>query len=469
VGCGVDRDQEEVTVRRRALHTLIAASAAPLVVALAATPTSAAGATDAATDATFSRDVAPIFQRSCQRCHRPGTAAPMSLLDYESSRPWAKAIAKKVASREMPPWHIDRTIGEYDPDPSLSDGEIATVVAWVNAGAPMGDPADLPPAIEWPAAEDWEFGEPDLVVEMDREMVVPAGGPDLFPSFIADSGLTEDRYIRWIELKPSVDGRASVHHVIVYAIQDDEDYVGEDRVEGDDDPTRVDREGNKMGSLLIEYAVGNTGDVYSDGTAKLLMAGAKIRFSGHYHPVGREISDRLRVGFGFYPKGVEPPSRVISTRIFAGLPSASGRLNELNIPPGADNVRHDGYRVLPKPTKVISFQAHMHYRGKAMSLEAIHLDGRRELLTKIDNYDFNWQVAYPYKNPPVFPAGTVLHVTSWHDNSAANPHNPDPSAWVGWGNRTVDDMSIGWTNYVYLSDEQYQAHLAGEEPSATGQ
>ncbi|MEE2776404.1 MAG: hypothetical protein VYE73_06530 [Acidobacteriota bacterium] len=428
----------------------------------------ATAADDRTEEVTYATDVAPIFQRSCERCHRPGTAAPMSLLTWEQSRPWARAIKKRVASREMPPWHIDRTIGEYDPDPSLSDAEIATVVDWVDSGAPMGDRARLPEPIHWPDTEDWEYGEPDLVVEMEEEMVVPATGPDLFTSFVADSGLEEQRYIRWIEVKPSVAGRRSVHHVIVYAIQDDADYIGEDRVEGDDDPNRVDREGNKLGSLLIEYAVGNTGDVYRDGTGKILMAGAKIRFSPHYHSVGDEIRDRLRVGFGFYPKGYVPPSRIISTRIFAGLPSMDGRQNELNIPPHEPNARHDGYRVLPKPTKLISFQAHMHYRGKAMAFEAIHLDGRREALTLISNYDFNWQVAYPYKVPPVFPAGTVLHVTSWHDNSVDNRHNPDPSAWVGWGARTIDDMAIGWTNYVYLTDEQYEDHLAASATPATG-
>ncbi len=425
---------------------------------------------DSAAELTYAKDIAPIFQRSCERCHRPGTAAPMSLLTFEQLRPWVRSIQRRVASREMPPWHVDRTIGEYDPDPSLSDEEIGKIVSWVEGGAKRGDPADLPPPIDWPDTEAWEFGEPDLVVEMEEEMVIPAEGPDLFTNHVADSGLTEDRYIRWIEVKPSVEGRESVHHAMVYAIQDDADYIGEDRVEGDDDPNRVDSSGNKMGSMLIEYAVGNTGDIYRDGAGKILMEGAKIRFAPHYHSVGREVRDRTRIGFGFYPKGYVPPNRIISTRIFAGIPTDDGRLNELHIPPYASNVRHDGYRVLPKPTRVISFQAHMHYRGKAMMLEAIHLDGRREPLTYIKDYDFNWQIAYPYKNPPVFPAGTVLHVTSWHDNSAENADNPDPSAWVGWGNRTIDDMAIGWTNYVYLTDEQYQEHLAATAaaPSSGG-
>ncbi len=424
-------------------------------------PASAAeSARDAIEAPTFSRDIAPIFQRSCERCHRQDSPAPMSLGTYTSSRPWARSIKKRVVSREMPPWHIDRSIGEYDPDPSLRDEEITTIARWVDAGAPEGDPAELPPPIQWPAEEDWEFGEPDLVVEMDEEMVVPAEGPDLFTSFVADTGLEQDRYIKWIEVKPSIEGRRSVHHVIVYAMQDDAEYIGDDRIEADDDPTRVGADGALRGSLLIEYAVGNTGDIYSEGTGKLLMAGAKVRFRPHYHPVGDEIHDRLRVGFGFYPEGVVPTRRVISTRIFAGLPNAEGRLNELSIPPGAPNVRHDGYRVLPRPTKIISFQAHMHYRGKAMALEAIHLDGRREPLTVIDNYDFNWQVAYPYKDPPVFPAGTVLHVTSWHDNSEANRHNPDPTAWVGWGARTIDDMAIGWTNFVYLTEDEYEDHVS---------
>ncbi len=448
-------------------RTLYAMTPAPILLFafLAAPAASPAAAADDGAP-TFSRDIAPILQRSCQRCHRPGTASPMSLLTYEQTRPWARSIKRRVASREMPPWHIDRTIGEYDPDPSLSDEEIALVTSWVDAGALRGNPGDLPPPIDFPDGDAWEYGEPDLVVEMQEDMVVPPEGPDLFVNFLADSGLTEDRYIRWIEVKPSKDGRRSVHHTMVYAMQDDADYVGRDFFERDDDPNRRDREGNPVGSLLIEYAVGNTGDVYAENTGKLLLAGATIRFSGHYHSVGEEIRDRTRIGFGFYPRGVAPKHRIVSTRLFAGLPGTTGwRNNELSIPPGADNVRHDGFRVLDRPIQLISFQAHMHYRGKAMELEAIHADGRRELLTRIQNYDFNWQIAYPYKNPPVLPAGTVLHVTSYHDNSENNPYNPDPTAWVGWGNRTIDDMAIGWTNFVFLSEEEYQEHTAA---AATG-
>jgi hypothetical protein len=433
----------------------------PLAGILVALPMlSSAAEVDQQASPTFNRDVAPIFQRSCQRCHRPGTGAPMSLLTYESARPWARAVKRKVASREMPPWHIDRSVGVYDPDPSLSDEEVATIVRWVDSGAPEGDAADLPAPISFPSAVEWEFGEPDLVVTMEEDMLVPADGPDLFVSFVADSGLEENRYIKWIEVKPSIPGRKSVHHSIVYAIQEDQEYVGEDRVERDDDPNRIQPDGSRSGSLLIEYAVGNTGDIYAEGTGKLLMADARIRFSSHYHSIGEEIVDRMQVGFGFYPRGVVPEHRIISTRLFAGLPSSGGRQNELAIPPGADNVRHDGYRILPRPTKLISFQAHMHYRGKAMLLEAIHLDGRRELLTHIDRYDFNWQIVYPYKDPPIFPAGTVLHVTSYHDNSVANRHNPDPTAWVGWGSRTIDDMAIGWTNFVYLSEDDYSLATA---------
>ena len=221
-----------------------------------------------------------------------------------------------------------------------------------------------------------------------------------------------------------------------------------------------------MGSLLIEYAVGNNGDMYADGTGKLLMAGAEIRFGSHYHSVGEEIRDRSSIAFGFYPKGYVPKHRVISTRIFAGLPGNGGFLGNLDIPPGANNVRHDGYRRLIKPAMILSFQAHMHYRGKAMELEAIHLDGSHELMTNVNNYDFNWQVAYPYKVPPVFPAGTVLHVTSYHDNSAENPYNPDPEAQVGWGSTTSDEMAIGWTNCVYITEEEYDDIMA--ERGATG-
>jgi len=241
-----------------------------------------------------------------------------------------------------------------------------------------------------------------------------------------------------------VKGRKAVHHAIVYAFQDDKDILNQML------PVRTpDGFNANNGTRLAEYTIGNNGDIYADGTARLIRAGARIHFNAHYHSIGEEVKDRIRVGLKFYPRGYTPKYVLMNK-----LLSATGYID---IPAGASNVRNDGYFQLPKPTKLMLFQPHMHWRGKAMQLEAIYPDGRTELISSVPHFDSNWQITYAYKNPPVFPAGTVLHQTSYHDNSSANKNNPDPTNWVGGGERTVDEMSIAHIDFIYLSDEDYAA------------
>ena len=439
----------------------------------------------AAATPTFSKDVLPILQRSCQSCHHPGTPAPMSLMTFAEVRPWARAMKTKVVNREMPPWHIDRTIGEYSNDPSLSDDEVATIAAWVDAGAPEGNRADAPAAKIFPPSTEWTYGEPDLIVRMQKGFKIPATGPDFIPEEIVDPGLTEDRYVKWVQIIP--DAWRAVHHAHVY-------------VDFPEDADLSDvglRMGSNVGDSmdLIEYGAGNDADVFPDGTTKVLKKGSKFRFEGHYHPYGEEQYDRMKVGIKFYPKGYKPEHIVTSHRIRTGVgndwvlnrervedlllragvklsidePSmptgalvAENPLHSaalLSIPPNSV-VTHDRYFPLPKPALIISFQPHMHFRGSKMLLEAIHPDGRREILTSATHYEQNWQVTYKYKVPHLFPAGTILHVVSVHDNTANNKHNPDPTAWVGWGSRTMDEMGHGWTDIAFLTDEQYKQELA---------
>jgi len=434
---------------------------------------------------TFTRDVLPILQKSCQGCHHAGTPAPMSLVTYPEVRPWARAIKQRTTAREMPPWHIDRSIGEYNPDPSLSDKEIAVIAAWVDGGALEGRAADAPPPLKFASNLQWTYGEPDLVVGMEKGFKIPATGPDFIPEEVVDPKLTEDRYVKWVQIIP--DATKGVHHAHVYV----------------DFPEGTDTEGlplgmgsNVGGSMdLIEYGAGNDADVFPDGTTKVLKKGALFRFEGHYHPYGEETFDRMRVGIKFYPKGVVPKYVVTSHRIRTGLgndwvlnrervedlllrtgyklsidePSMpTGALiaenplhgaELLSIPPNTV-ATHDRFWPLPKPALVISFQPHMHFRGSKMVLEAIHPDGRREVLTSATAYEQNWQITYKYKTPHLFPAGTILHTISIHDNTATNKHNPDPTAWVGWGSRTMDEMGHGWTDVAFLTDAQYQEELA---------
>ena len=420
----------------------------------------AAAAIEQSGAVTFTKDVLPILQNSCQTCHRPGTPAPMSLLNYEEVRPWATAIKRRVVNREMPPWHVDRTVGirEYIGDRSLSDEEIATVAQWVDSGTPRGNPADAPAPLDLAAFDNtWEFGEPDLVVTSE-EFVLPTAGPDLYPSLVADTGLTEDRWIKWIEFKPG--DRRVVHHAMMYAIQEDPEFLGDQLSRG--------AQGSGSGRMIIEYAVGNQGDYFADNTGRLLRAGGQIRFSMHYHSVGEEVHDVSKLGIKFYPKGQEPEHRVISLMLSTGTGSPETGLGQLSIPPFTDNVRHDRYFRLERPAIINTFQPHMHFLGKAMSLEAIYPDGRREMLTNVDKYDFNWQIAYAYKNPPVLPTGSVLHVTSYHDNTANNRYNPDSSSWIGWGSRTIDEMGNGWVELAYMTEEDYQEYLEKQSTTTEG-
>ena len=431
------------------------------LLAFAACPLLSAEAADVG-DVTFSRDVVPILQRSCQNCHRPGAGAPMSLVSYNDVRPWAKSIQKRVVNREMPPWHLDPTVGirEYIDDPSLSDTEIETIVRWVENGAVEGNPADAPPPVEFSDLSQWTFGEPDLIVK-NEAIEMPAECEDRYPNPVVDTGLTEDRWIKWIQFMPG--DRRVVHHSMQYAVQEDPGLI-------DDELTRV-ALGSGQGAMLVEYAVGNQGDHYPDGTGRLLKAGSKIRFSGHYHCVGEATTDVSALGIKFYPKGEEPTRRVISFMLTTGVPDSEG-LNQLSIPPNTV-ARHDRYFRLEKPAQIVTFQPHMHYLGSAMRLEVIHLDGRVQTLTDVPNYDFNWQISYNYANPPVFPAGSFLHITSWHDNTKNNRYNPDSTEWIGWGNRTVDEMGNGWVELAYMSEDEYKAHLEAQKaakssPSATG-
>ncbi len=407
-------------------------------VSLAQAPTPAAKK-----EVTFAKDVMPILQRSCQNCHHPGAQGPMSLMTYEDVRPWVRAIKSRTAAREMPPWHIERNIGitKFKDDPSLTDEEIATIGAWVDAGAPRGNPADMPPPKTFVDDEQWHIGTPDLIVEIPKEHVVPANAGDLWIDYIADSGLTEDRYLKAVEARPGPGSRSVVHHLLTYLIQD----VTEDEVLFGRD---ADRPTNNE-SFLNEYAVGKNGDILPEGTGKLVKAGAKIRFNLHYHSSGKETRDRTRVGLKFYPKGYVPKYHQISLQIA----QASA---DLDIPPNSIS-RHDGYFRFNKPARITAIQAHMHNRGKRMCLEAILPNNNVQTLNCV-KFDFNWHKVYNYADDvtPLLPAGTVLHSILWHDNTAAQRSNPDPRNWVGYGQRTIDEMAFAWVTWTYLDESDFK-------------
>jgi len=399
------------------------------IVAMAAEP---------ARPVTFSKDIAPIFEKNCQSCHHAGTSAPMSLMTWQDARPWARAIKQRVLQRDMPPWHLDRTVGirHYKNDRSLSDEEIATISRWVDGGAQEGYPGDMPAPKVFAPEDEWYIGKPDLLVTTDQDFVMYPNGPDWWIDQFAEVHLTEDRWIAAMEVKPS--NARIVHHCVVYVIEPDA-------------PPGT----PESGVMLHEYAVGKYGDIFNQNTGRLLKAGTRLRFDMHYFAVGKEQHNRTTIAFKFYPKGQIPKYQVRSVAI------RNNPNDELEIPPNSV-VRTDGYFRLPRNARIDAFQPHMHMRGSGMTLETINLDNTTTVLSSVDHFNFNWHINYIYADDeaPLLPAGTVMHMIGIHDNTAANPRNPDPAMWAGFGERSVDDMLQVWLNIVYLDDADFQRLLA---------
>jgi mono/diheme cytochrome c family protein len=417
-----------------------------LVVAFASSPLTAGQAPASQAQVTFTKDVAPIFQNNCQVCHRPGSMAPMSLLTYEQARPWARSIRQKVVAREMPPWFIDKNVGiqHFSNDRSLTDDEIATIVKWVDAGAPQGNAADMPPPRHFADAETWHIGKPDLIVSLPQDYVVKATAPDVWPDILVDPGLKEDRYIKGVQIMPTK-GYTVVHHIRTSIVEPSDANVGSGRLDDTDGSLQV----GEQGVFLNEYAIGKQGDVFPEGSGRLIKAGTKINFQLHLHSTGKEDTPtNVALGLTFYPAGYVPRHVISSTTVSAP---------QVDIRPHTDNIRSDGYLTLKKAARLLSFQPHMHNRGKAECLEAIYPTGRVEMLS-CARFRFNWHLNYVYRDDaaPLLPAGTVLHSIMWHDNTAKNPFNPDPDAQITYGQRTIDEMGSAWLSWYYMSDEDFK-------------
>ena len=436
---------------------------------LAAAPTGSAAQSSSTTarSVTFAKDVAPIFQQKCQECHRPDSMAPMSLLTYEESRPWARSIKARVASREMPPWFLDKTIGiqQFINDISLTDEEIDTIVRWVDSGAPAGDLSQMPPPRQWSSGDRFRLedtlGPPDHVVAFEP-FTMPPVAQDTFFRPIADAGLTAPRWVRAAETKPSGrDGRRIAHHASTYLhqpensafLQAERDLLsGQAAADVVLEITRQRSGGDPIDTreMFTEWAQGKSGEVYPDGAGKLVKPGARFEVQIHYHAVGEELTDQLELGLWFYPEGVTP--RYSVTYVSVGTQNNK----PLHIPPHSVTV-HQGSYTLPAPAILHNFQPHMHYRGSAFSMEALYPDGRRELLNHADRFSNDWHISYVYEPDfaPLLPRGTVLQITAWHDNTAANRNNPDPRQWVAYGGRTVDEMAHSNSQIIFITDEDY--------------
>jgi len=410
---------------------------------------------------TFTRDVAPILQRSCENCHRTNGVAPMPLTTYEETRPWAAAIKRKTAAREMPPWFIEKNIGvqKFKDDISLSDAEIETISRWVNSGAPRGNPSDMPPARSYADASGWLMGTPDLIVST-PVMRVSARGADWHGEIGPHpTGLMEDRYVASVEFKEvRVDGPAakrlggkegdlnyfSIHHSGLHEVDPD----GTVRTSSD----------GLGGGFYLVHELGDNPTIYPAETGVVLKGGSSFRYTMHLHSVGQEVSVRLDTAFKFHPRGWKPKY------MQAGFVTMGMQRDELDIPGNTDNVRIEGTYRVPRPGILTTYEPHMHASGKRMCVEATYPDERREMLN-CAGYNHNWVKVYSYEDDaaPLLPAGTLLRVIGWYNNTSSNPRVVDPRNWKGWGNRSIDDMFHFTPRVTWLTEEQFKEKVAERE------
>jgi hypothetical protein len=421
-------------------------------------------------EVTFSADMAPILYEHCANCHHPNDIAPMSLLTYKETRPWAAAIREAVLSRQMPPWKADPRYGKWSNDFSLSEKEIATIKAWVDQGAKEGDPKRLPAPPVF--TTEWKIGKPDVVIAIPPHKLT-ATGPDEYEYFKVPTHFTEDKWVIAAELRPG--NRKIVHHAHVFVEEPEkpksaakdkpadpqaayadwlsvhegklhwvrpEAPVIDDGCVVDDNsywPGRKPHDEN-FGSwgLISSYLPGREPDVYPEGTARKIPAGAVLEFQIHYSKATKkEETDATSVGLIF---AKEPPRQVakrvdLSNYFFL-------------IPPGAPDVEVSECHTFKQDMYLTSLTPHMHLRGKDARFEVTYPDGRKETLLFVAHYNFNWQITYRMSEPKFIPKGTRLAIISHFDNSPNNPLNPDPTKVVRWGEASEMEMMDGWIEYL---------------------
>ena len=415
----------------------------------------------AADEVTFTRDIAPILQRSCQRCHHAGGIAPMPLIEYEDVRPYARRIMLRTSIRDeagtMPPWYIEKDIGiqHYKDDPSLSDAELAAIVAWVRADTPRGDPKDMPPPLVWDDRAGWTAGELDLILVL-PETAVAADAPDWWGDIESvPTGLTEDRYVASVEIREindvpnrnsegrnTVGGRYVVHHMIWST-----------RILEEGEDTSPGSGGGSDSVSWPVHEVGRNPDIFDPLGGRLLKAGSSfVSNSVHLHSNGRHTKAHLEIGFRFHPVGYEPKY----TRSFFGL----GNSVDIDIKAMEKDQELHAYAVLDQPTKIVTFEPHLHAPGARMCLEAIW--GFNVETLACVGYDHNWVRGYAFADDyqPLLPKGTILHIIGYMDNSPENTMVPDPRNWQGSGNRSVANMFIDLGMRLAMTDEQFQQEMA---------
>ena len=389
-----------------------------------------------ATTPTFNKDVLPVLQKNCQECHRAGEIAPMSLLTYAEARPWAKGIKAAVASRKMPPWFADDGYAHFANDKRLSEADIATLTAWADGGAPEGSPKDKPAPRKFESG--WNI-KPDMIIEMPKDFHVKAAGTINYQNILVKANFPEDTWVVAAEVRPG--NPAVVHHIRLDVRSPGshwmENAVPGEAYEADDDVMGRNAEGE---NLLGKYNPGLGAQEFNmDGAAKFIPKGSDVVFNIHYTAIGKEATDRSRVGLVF---AKTPPA----TRYFtANVPLASNMV----IPPGDTNAEVvSETTVTTDNVKLVYVQPHMHLRGKDYELRLIYPTGEVQTVFK-GKWDFNWQQGFDFARPIAVPKGTRLIGISHFDNSLNNPFNPDAEAEVRWGPQNWDEMSAAFVGVLF--------------------
>jgi peroxiredoxin len=379
---------------------------------------------------TYARHVAPILQKRCQECHRPGEIGPFSLISYEDAEKRTSRIREAILEERMPPWHADPRHGTFANDRRLTQEEHDTLLAWIDQGAEKGDDKDMPPALKF--TQGWKIGEPDKVFSMTEEFKVPATGVLDYQRFIVDPGFKDDVWVQAAECRPG--NRKVVHHILVYILP----------------PGRQELyEADGTASTLVGWAPGDMPATYARDIARLVPAGSKLVFEVHYTPDGTAQTDRSSVGICFAPG--RPPQSV-ETNILANM--------QFIIPPKASNHAGQLTYTFPADALVLSFMPHMHLRGVSAKYELTRPDGTTETLLAVPDYDFGWQSVYRFAEPLKVARGSKLTWKGHWDNSADNPRNPDSTKAVHWGLQTWDEMQNGWMEVVWKTPKP-TAHPTG--------
>ncbi len=387
---------------------------------------------------TFTNGVAAILANRCQNCHRPGEAAPFSLLTYEQTRPWAKAIKAAVIQRRMPPWFADPHYGKFSNDRSLPQAEIDTIVRWVDAATPLGNPKDLPPPRHF--AEGWAIPNPDAVLEIPTPFQIPATGTIEYQHILIPAPFKTDRWVQFAEARPT--DRTHVHHIIAFIREPGSSWLKGAKPGIPFVPEKPKADENNTGALpsdsLVGYAPGVVPEAFPPGEAKFIPAGSDIIIQIHYTTNGKPGVDRSRIGLIF---AKEPPSK----RVF----TVSAVNATFKIPAGDPNYRVEAEIEMGANVTLVELHPHMHGRGKDFEYRVKYPNGETRTLLRVPQYKSSWQLWYTLSEPLALPKGTKIECTAHFDNSPNNPDNADPTKDVTWGDQTWEEMMIGFVNLVF--------------------